>query len=67
MPVYEYKCEDCNNNFSVLQSMKADEKGSVCTKCGSSNVRKKISSFSCCNSSAGLGGGTPPMGTTGGT
>ncbi len=63
MPVYEYECKDCNNNFSILQSMGADEKDLVCTECGSSKVTKKISSFSCCSPSAELGGGAPMCGS----
>ncbi len=65
MPVYEYKCDDCKESFSVLQSMKVDEKDIVCTECGSSRVTKKISSFSCSSSSEGFGGGAPVCGSGG--
>ncbi len=63
MPIYEYYCEKCNNLFSLLRSMSAGEKGIECPKCGSTDVKKKISSFSCC--SVG-GNGAPSFGTSGG-
>ncbi|MFO0752288.1 MAG: zinc ribbon domain-containing protein [Thermodesulfovibrionales bacterium] len=53
MPIYEYSCKKCNEVFSVFQSMNAGEKDTKCPKCGSSDVVKKISSFSCCSPAGG--------------
>ncbi|WP_298266541.1 zinc ribbon domain-containing protein [Geobacter sp.] len=43
MPIYEYLCEACGENFSRLQKMGAGEADTVCPKCGSREVRKRIS------------------------
>ncbi len=47
MPIYEYMCMKCNNNFSLLQSLYPPEKNTECPKCASQNVKKLLSSFSC--------------------
>ncbi len=47
MPIYEYKCENCNQVFSLLQRMGANEKDTKCPHCGSSNVKKLMSAFAC--------------------
>lgn len=69
MPIYEYSCLKCNNDFSVLQNMSSSEKDTTCSKCGSNNVKKKVSVFSAnvagesfsapaaCPASSGGGGG----------
>lgn len=62
MPIYEYACAKCNEVFSVFQSINVNEKDTKCPKCGSNNVKKKLSSFSCCsismsNASFGSSGG----------
>lgn len=67
MPLYEYVCKKCEESFAVLQSLNSSENNTKCPKCGSGNVKKKISSFSyyssVCNihspfsSSKGFGGG----------
>lgn len=46
MPIYEYKCRDCNANFEVITS--ASEQGNAveCSKCGSRKVKKTISASS---------------------
>ncbi|NTU43505.1 MAG: zinc ribbon domain-containing protein [Nitrospirales bacterium] len=54
MPIYEYVCNRCQESFSVLQSITA-EKDARCPKCGSAEVKKKVSSFC---SIGGVGGGT---------
>ncbi len=43
MPIYEYVCEKCGNEFEVLVLHK-DEKPE-CPKCGSTNPVRKMSSF----------------------
>jgi len=49
MPIYEYECTKCHDLFSVFQRINANEKDTKCPKCGSKNVKKKISAFSCCS------------------
>lgn len=63
MPIYEYSCTKCNEIFAVFQSVNAGEKDTTCPKCGSSDVKRKISSFSCCSFD---GGTSSPAGSFGG-
>lgn len=38
MPIYEYRCQDCGNDFEYMQRMSDDPK-SVCETCGGSLER----------------------------
>jgi putative FmdB family regulatory protein len=42
MPTYEYKCESCNHEFEVMQSMK-DEPLKKCPNCGKNKLKKLVS------------------------
>lgn len=58
MPIYEYTCTKCNESFAVFQSVTARQGDTRCPKCGATEVKKKISSFSCCTPGSGaLGSG----------
>lgn len=50
MPIYEYTCNACNEIFALLKWANADDEDTACPKCGSKDVRKMISSFSCSSS-----------------
>ena len=41
MPIYEYRCRKCGNDFEVIH--KADEKEPPCPKCESKDVEKNLS------------------------
>lgn len=41
MPTYEYLCDNCHNNFEIMQSIKA-EPVKVCDKCGSDTIHRVI-------------------------
>jgi putative FmdB family regulatory protein len=43
MPIYEYKCENCKNEFEVFTFLKDEEP--LCPSCGSKEVKKKVSNF----------------------
>lgn len=43
MPIYEYNCESCGDDFECIV-YRTDEEVS-CPKCGNVNPRKKMSSF----------------------
>lgn len=44
MPMYDYRCEDCRDKFTVL--IRWDQKHQVrCPKCDSDQVRELISTF----------------------
>jgi len=47
MPIYEYTCNNCNETFSVLKLTTREEE-TTCPSCGSKEVTKKMSAFSCC-------------------
>ena len=46
MPIYEYRCIDCETVFETFVSSISDADKVVCKKCGKKNVEKQISSFS---------------------
>lgn len=48
MPVYEYKCSDCNSKFDVYHKTinHIDDEDIVCPECNSINNKKLLSSFS---------------------
>ncbi len=48
MPIYEYKCNNCNKTFSVQVSFKEHEKEPKpkCEHCGSKNVEQLFSGVS---------------------
>lgn len=63
MPLYEYACSQCGKIFILLQAIGASERDTRCTYCGSSDVKKKISTFSS-SSGGGFGSGSFPLGGT---
>lgn len=44
MPIYEYSCEECDENFEKLVRI-AGFSQVTCPNCGSDKTRKKISTF----------------------
>ena len=56
MPIYDFLCSDCGSENEILMALSDDVP--VCSKCGSKNLKKKMSvpsSFSG-NASAGFPG-----------
>ncbi len=45
MPLYEYKCADCDRPFELLVASPALADAVVCRYCGSDSVRRLISTF----------------------
>ncbi|MGD1074687.1 MAG: zinc ribbon domain-containing protein [Thermodesulfovibrionales bacterium] len=66
MPIYEYVCNICAETFSLLQRVGSSEKNNVCPGCGSKDVRKKLSAFSCSNSGSGFSPSSPSSGFSSG-
>ncbi|OXU14428.1 FmdB family zinc ribbon protein [Sedimentisphaera salicampi] len=62
MPMYEYSCEDCGKKFQFFQKSIRSEKKQTCPECGSSKVRKLISSFSAVSDSGSSDSGSCPTG-----
>ena len=46
MPIYEYRCLDCEAVFEKILSSANSQEKVTCTKCAGTNVRKKISAGS---------------------
>lgn len=45
MPLYEYFCEDCQSEFTLLQPTDVNKEETECSECGSKNTRYRFSSF----------------------
>jgi len=45
MPLYEYECQKCGKVIEILQSHTEAKKGIKCVECGSSEMRRKFSTF----------------------
>jgi len=45
MPLYEYFCEDCQKEFTLLQTTDVNKEGTECSECGSNNTRHQFSLF----------------------
>ncbi|MFQ5443385.1 MAG: zinc ribbon domain-containing protein [Nitrospinales bacterium] len=45
MPLYEYFCDTCQKDFTLLQSANVKKEETVCPDCGSQKVQTKFSSF----------------------
>jgi putative FmdB family regulatory protein len=56
MPVYEFECRDCNENFEKLIRI-VGRQDVVCPKCASTNTRKKLSVFASGRRGASATGG----------
>ena len=45
MPIYEYRCTQCGENFEVRQGMGEDGSKVTCPKCQAGNPKKLLSTF----------------------
>jgi putative FmdB family regulatory protein len=46
MPIYEYRCQECNTTFEVLALSSREGTAVRCSSCGGSKVTKLISAGS---------------------
>ena len=42
MPIYEYKCDQCNHQLEILQKI-SDDPATTCPECGGESLRKLVS------------------------
>ena len=45
MPLYEFRCQNCNAKFSILVKSVAEPCATACSSCGSEDVVRAMSSF----------------------
>ena len=58
MPIFEYKCNNCNEKFDFLHKSSVNIEKVHCPSCGSNENKKLLSSFSASISgSSGYSGG----------
>ncbi len=53
MPIYEFSCTKCGKHFEALVSSPAAAKDEKCPQCGSSEIKKTISSANIGRASSG--------------
>lgn len=46
MPIFEYKCNDCNKKFDVLHKSSTNLEEVICPVCQSKDSKKLLSTFS---------------------
>lgn len=62
MPLYEYKCRDCEHVFELLVGKTVPEKTPLCPKCGSDRCDRLFSAFA---AAVGKSGSAPSCGRAG--
>ena len=55
MPIYEFKCIQCEKIFEILCFRGDDENNAVCPHCGSQKTKKLLSAFSAASSGSKSG------------
>lgn len=45
MPIYEYRCSECEHRFEMLQRIGQGAEGLVCPSCGGTSLDKQFSTF----------------------
>jgi putative FmdB family regulatory protein len=45
MPLYEYRCEVCSHQFTLLQTVHVRPGETICPKCGARDNRRLFSAF----------------------
>ena len=46
MPIFEYRCKDCDAKFDVLHKSISNQEEVICPSCKSKNSKKLLSTFS---------------------
>ncbi len=68
MPIYEYRCLDCREEFELLVLNRSLANDVSCTVCGGTHVERKVSAVGCCGTDSGsdhAGGFAAGCGTSG--
>jgi putative FmdB family regulatory protein len=64
MPIYEYRCSECQLKFARLQPMGAGSDGITCPGCDSDRVERELSTFASSTRGAGEGAAACPTSDT---
>ncbi len=56
MPLYEYRCSECDFRFDALRAMSDADAPIACPKCGSEHTSRMISLFSAVGSEGVIAG-----------
>jgi putative FmdB family regulatory protein len=56
MPIYEYRCQECDERFEAFRSISASDDEVACPRCGARKPKRLFSSFSSPGSSDSSGG-----------
>lgn len=61
MPIYEFRCEQCNHTFELLSRGQTDEFEMKCPKCQSQNIQRLMSAASFSISGGNSGASQPSL------
>jgi len=59
MPIYEFRCNRCDNTFEQLVLSSSEEDTVTCPSCGDNDTSRLMSSFSCGSSGTGSSACSP--------
>jgi putative FmdB family regulatory protein len=45
MPIYEYVCQNCKEEFEAIRPISQKDAAIVCEKCGSEDVKRQLAVF----------------------
>ena len=63
MPIYEYRCNQCEHDFELLVKSAKDSGRSTCPSCGNANLTRRLSVIAASSGSSSQGGaGAAPAG-----
>ncbi len=62
MPIYEYRCTECDHRFEILQRLGEGAEELTCPGCGVPRLEKMFSTFAA--TTQGSPGGRLPCGST---
>lgn len=57
MPIYEYQCHDCQQEFEKL--VRASDAAPQCPQCGGTSLHKKLSTFAAVTGGVSSGANLP--------
>ena len=67
MPIYEYRCQDCQKQFECIRPMKDADAELECLYCHSNNVKRQLSLFNASSEGRPINGSGGCSGCSGGS